>query len=306
MFLYYSFVLALIGIAWKESTQNFLHAMHWKYAPLLCCYIFSTALPMSQTKATLGNIPPAFSPATATTQYTTRSYDVLAILALSGITGIASATGTHRSFTTALQLGSHLTTAICLCNSARFTHAWEDWSDEEHESLQPLTPSTRPDLAHDVRSRPLSRTHLKYLVNFRLCKYHWLFLVIFGGFLTSIWIVFLGLNFSTIETQPTFEDQILLDREYLPSVSTEIVINMYKESIANVASLMSTLRAMPGLQSPVFHIYLKDVDANSTSIQRETKAEKITRLPNVGREGETYLKHILDHYDALAKHTLFI
>lgn len=250
-YFYYSFGLAIIGIAWKESTQDFLNAMHWRHVPLLCGSIFSAAFYMSYSKASLANIPPAFSPAITTTRYTSRSYDVLAILALSGVTGIASATGSHRSFTTPIQLGALLTTATCLCQFPRVPHICERLSDEEVKYGLSVTPPTRASLAHSIPDQLSSQIHPKDMVSLRSCRHSRPFLLAFCGSLSIIWIVFIVLNFAT---PPAVEDQVFLDREFSPSVPMEIVISMYKEPVNTVASLISTLRAMPGLQSPVFHI----------------------------------------------------
>jgi len=34
--------------------------------------------------------------------------------------------------------------------------------------------------------------------------------------------------------------------------------------------------------------------------------ENVTQLPNVGREGHTYYSHIVDNYDTLSEHTVFL
>jgi hypothetical protein len=81
---------------------------------------------------------------------------------------------------------------------------------------------------------------------------------------------------------------------------------MYKESTAQVAALISDLRAMPKLNDSYFHVYVKDMAANTSQLQQQTNAEKVTKLPNVGREGETFLYHILTQYDTLAQHTMFL
>ncbi|KAF2267627.1 hypothetical protein CC78DRAFT_456856 [Lojkania enalia] len=81
---------------------------------------------------------------------------------------------------------------------------------------------------------------------------------------------------------------------------------MYKEPVTNVANLISNLRQMVNLGSARFRIYIKDVDANPADIRLRTGAEIIEKLPNVGREGETYLYHILNNYESLARHTVFL
>jgi hypothetical protein len=88
----------------------------------------------------------------------------------------------------------------------------------------------------------------------------------------------------------------------------DIVVSMYKE---NVAFLTGELRLLRNL--PCFHgidirtiIYTKDADANLSSLSYATGAAMTIQLPNTGREGGTYLSHILLAWDDLARHTLFM
>ncbi|KAJ4286922.1 hypothetical protein N0V90_012802 [Kalmusia sp. IMI 367209] len=81
---------------------------------------------------------------------------------------------------------------------------------------------------------------------------------------------------------------------------------MYDESLESVASLISSLRDIPALSGAQVHVYTKATPANLTAIQYQTSAYRVVQLPNVGREGETYLYHILSRWNLLAKHTLFV
>lgn len=84
------------------------------------------------------------------------------------------------------------------------------------------------------------------------------------------------------------------------------VVGLVEEPVSEVAHLISTLRAMPSLQDAAVHIYIKDEDASVSEIQRLTGATNVTKIPNVGREGETNIYHILNQWDNLAKHTFFL
>jgi hypothetical protein len=53
-------------------------------------------------------------------------------------------------------------------------------------------------------------------------------------------------------------------------------------------------------------IYIKDSEANNTHVKQKTGADYVITLPNVGREGETFLNHILDKWDSLARQTIFL
>ena len=52
-------------------------------------------------------------------------------------------------------------------------------------------------------------------------------------------------------------------------------------------------------------IYSKDRKVNLTHLQSVTGADEVLRRPNIGRESETYLHHILQNYDTLPRFTFF-
>ena len=88
----------------------------------------------------------------------------------------------------------------------------------------------------------------------------------------------------------------------------DIVVNMYKEDPAEVGEMLARLRntrVLKPLNARVI-VYVKYQDANTTAIMRHTGASTVTVLPNIGREGGSYLHHILGQWDRLARHTLFI
>lgn len=99
-----------------------------------------------------------------------------------------------------------------------------------------------------------------------------------------------------------------LDTKFSPSTDLDIVISMYKEPVEHLNPVLETLQRLPTFssQSSRIIIYTKDEKANVESIKQATRAYNVTKVPNVGREGETYLRHILEHWDSLAKHTMFI
>ncbi|KAL1602716.1 hypothetical protein SLS60_006137 [Paraconiothyrium brasiliense] len=125
--------------------------------------------------------------------------------------------------------------------------------------------------------------------------------------LPGAWLVYFTLNFSRHTHQKAVEPRPILDVTYIPHTDIEAVISMYKEPIDQVAQLVSTLKNMTNIGSDAkIHIYIKDVDANVEEVQQDTGADQVTPLPNIGREGETYLKHILGSWDTLAAQTIFL
>ncbi|OMP84067.1 hypothetical protein BK809_0001451 [Diplodia seriata] len=123
------------------------------------------------------------------------------------------------------------------------------------------------------------------------------------------WIGFLACNF--VSSSDVSEPIAQLDLAYEPTHSFDVVISMYKEPIEAVTSIMEGLSAIPAIaeRSPRLFLYTKMEDmgpSNITELQEATNAYKVIHLPNVGREGETYLEHILINWDSVAKHTLFV
>jgi hypothetical protein len=84
---------------------------------------------------------------------------------------------------------------------------------------------------------------------------------------------------------------------------------MYREETESVAAMISELRDIldSKKRSVAIIVYVKDENANTSALQAQLGATiLVIKRPNVGREGETYLYHILSRFDTLAAHTLFI
>jgi hypothetical protein len=124
--------------------------------------------------------------------------------------------------------------------------------------------------------------------------------------LALLWIAFPALNFQDTLYPASTSVEPVLDKLYNTSLPHEIVISMYKEPVEDVKHLIAALHAMPDLSSARVHIYTKDDSANLDSIKEQTDADEVTLLPNIGREGETYLHHIIDSWDTLARQTFFL
>lgn len=83
----------------------------------------------------------------------------------------------------------------------------------------------------------------------------------------------------------------------LPSV--DVVVARYQEDASWLADLA---REVPSAQ---IYIYEKGPMTAGTACDVVPTA-KCSRLTNVGREGHTFLSHIVDHYDNLADKTVFV
>ncbi|KAK6506557.1 hypothetical protein TWF506_011462 [Arthrobotrys conoides] len=92
------------------------------------------------------------------------------------------------------------------------------------------------------------------------------------------------------------------------NMTMDIVVSYFKEDVNGVEKFLQELRAIGQLQAlkPNIIIYTKNNESNVQELQRRFAATEVKVLPNEGREGGTYLRHIIDRYDTLATHTLFI
>lgn len=88
----------------------------------------------------------------------------------------------------------------------------------------------------------------------------------------------------------------------------DIVVSMYQENSAKLARELREIKQLPSLQGLEFNIiiYVKDQQADIVALKEAVGADVVKIIPNKGREGGTYLLHILDEWDNLASHTLFL
>ncbi|KAH9880053.1 hypothetical protein J1614_002078 [Plenodomus biglobosus] len=120
--------------------------------------------------------------------------------------------------------------------------------------------------------------------------------------LGMLWIPYLYLNFR----HDVVVQDAMLDRQYVSILPIEVVISMYNEPTGDIARLIRNLRDIPQLTAIHVTIYVKDKDSDGKTIKQQTKADDVVMLPNIGREGETYLNHVLTRWDTLATETIFL
>jgi hypothetical protein len=87
----------------------------------------------------------------------------------------------------------------------------------------------------------------------------------------------------------------------------DVVLSYYAENANFVARFIQYLRNTSTLQKLKSRIivYNKNPKINNTYLKTILKADIVQQLPNLGREGGTYLHHIITNYDILANHILF-
>lgn len=86
-----------------------------------------------------------------------------------------------------------------------------------------------------------------------------------------------------------------------------VVIAHHSEEPQYIKAWTNNLRTMPYMQELGIKviIYTKQEESDTTALKEMSGAEEVIRLPNVGREGGTYLHHILRVYNDPPKYILF-
>jgi hypothetical protein len=230
--------------------------------------------------------------------------DTWVILALVGITGCHSTLSVRRSYTNWYQLSCFAIAVLCVASKRVHNPKYSRVSRSHNRSItyEPLhTPFAtldreEADVPKDLEKMGEPR-HLRRVI--RLPSYGSVRLAVV---MLSVWLAYTYLNFFT----PNHAEPHALDREYIPVLPLEIVISMYKEPIEDVRELIIRLKAVSQTPEASVVIYNKDPGVEVETLQSHTGADKVIKLPNVGREGETYLFHIRDQWDHLAKHTVFL
>jgi hypothetical protein len=98
------------------------------------------------------------------------------------------------------------------------------------------------------------------------------------------------------------------DLSYHSESHFDIVISMYEEDPVKVKSMLEQIKSttLLSIMSPQVIIYTKNPHHDLVALQKVTGADVVERLPNLGREGGTYLWHIVNKWDELARQTMFI
>ncbi|KAK6331558.1 hypothetical protein TWF718_002107 [Orbilia javanica] len=136
------------------------------------------------------------------------------------------------------------------------------------------------------------------------------------GFTLKLWIFFASLlGTKLLLERPSHIKRIdhiaynVKSDEPSPKRATmDIVVSYFNENMDGVADFLRELKTIQQLEAlqPNIIVYTKNNQSDMDILQMRLAADEVIMLPNEGREGGTYLHHILDRYDDLANHTLFI
>ena len=301
---------ALVGVVWVMvfETGNKIFALDFKNIPLLALNASASAIAML-----LGNsmLLPMHDEVAGTSPQTfnalvDRQWDAMTLTLLTGIVGCYSTLLTTRSYTNIYQFCCFLLTTMGVGSSAYVR------ASNRHSKSPCATPSTYELLSSpsalsaedsDTTSLTEEANHSEVLALKSSSPNNTSSRYLFGITIASLWTAYGIMNFTERQER---RSPVLLDRDYVPQLPVEIVLSMYKEPIDEVRKLVNRLQSMPALSDAHVTIYIKDSGANNTYVKQQTGAHNVTTLPNIGREGETFLNHILDRWHYLARHTIFL
>jgi hypothetical protein len=114
-------------------------------------------------------------------------------------------------------------------------------------------------------------------------------------------------------TPPRLEyTDINLDPSPFPASDLDIVISRYAETAADVARTLDLLLSVESVRASKARVIIYNKNTDTVEFERDLLASLVSgvnvschHLENIGREGDTYLRHILNGWDELATHTLF-
>jgi len=99
----------------------------------------------------------------------------------------------------------------------------------------------------------------------------------------------------------SLNDTIVSQRQF------DIVLSYYSEDIDFVTQYIRYLKNVSNLKklNPRIIIYNKNPKISNEILKLVAEADIVQLLPNLGREGGTYLYHIIKNYHIIANHTIF-
>jgi hypothetical protein len=149
-----------------------------------------------------------------------------------------------------------------------------------------------------------SSRKVKFLSIFRIVRFLMILSVIIG---IGLWCLNLtSLNKHKKHLYSKYEDFSSHIFSYRPR-QFDIILSYYSESPSFVGRYISYLKNVSSLNKVRIRIivYNKNSHVNNTILRKNLSADIVHLLPNLGREGATYLYHIIENYNRLADHLLF-
>jgi hypothetical protein len=225
--------------------------------------------------------------------------DVFTQLALTATIGCFTTLSLRRSYSSWYQLCFYFLAILCICGRDIYDWSWKQagYQKDPHGSydMVPCSPRARSDDSEEAGEAEIRTS--------RPDHGHGLRSSFSSVILVMLWTAYISFNFGQ-RRYPRIEPR--LDLGYEAGGPLEVVISMYKERTEDVALLISRLHSMPQMSQALVTIYLKNSQVDEEQVKQETKAHNVVKIPNVGREAETYLNHIVNRWDELAERTVFL
>ncbi|KAL2074834.1 hypothetical protein VTL71DRAFT_8613 [Oculimacula yallundae] len=242
--------------------------------------IFSGSSLMAYSPISFEDTTPQFS------RLPIRGSEILAPFAASLLVLLGTIVSTPVSSISVLQILAYLVSSICLIGTG-----------QAHEYVL-----TFIDLVHRRVRRSLGIESDNSRKTSRVVTSSIIFLV----------LVSLGLKISSsansvIDSLPP-SLPTTFDTAFIPPNRFDIVVSMYQEDPTIIRSMLAAVKSTALLSTlqPRVIIYTKDPKQDLYKLKVDTGADVVERLDNLGREGGTYLWHIVNKWDELASQTMFI
>ena len=291
----------IVAFQAEDTWTGFLAVLKLRHLPLLFANAVVTAAAILTGQSIFFPLDKLDTYLTTSRTHLVWSYFVIPMFMVASI-GLAMTLSLRRSYMSSYQFIFFSLSALSIVGAPNWNNAGN--APKRYQSVVGSADLPIVDHDGDFDLEPLQATQVTMAKRpWQIvldCRYLSLLLLPF------LWIPYQMLNFSENIYQAPHKVYTILDHQYTPNKDLEVVISMYKEPVEDVVKLITTLRLMPNLRETPVRIYIKDSEADVSKIQARTKANKVIILPNVGREGETYLNHILNNWDTLARQTVFL
>lgn len=126
------------------------------------------------------------------------------------------------------------------------------------------------------------------------------------------WISTLWFNVIHSFVSPQSIDKPLLDTKYKPHSEVDIVITSQLEHPSEIAKTMELLTSIPQISTKDFRVfvysknYQADLELIRQAVLPYVDIPSIMLMHNIGDAGESYIAHILGHWETLGNHTIFL
>jgi hypothetical protein len=291
-----------------ESSSGAAETVHFSYIIVLLVNMLSTSVAVVLGRSVLFPVYLTDHTKSDRTRTAPNLLDIIVMVTFAGIVGLLSTLGLRRAYISNVQVITFVVALMCVGGKS----VLEEVKSWRRDSQKGYTAVSAPeDVESDNAGTRMSEGsewsgETRVSGAYQSCQgtpYQSLSAALV---VASIWVIFMILNFSDRLYPAIPKPAPILDLNYTPTLNQEIVISMYKEPGDHVRSLITRVRAMHGLFEAQVHIYIKDQDADLEEVRQATWANHVTKIPNVGREGEAYLYHIINNWDTLARQTFFL